>query len=86
MATWMLMARSALFENYDEDLKQLFGSLKGKLDGEAKSLTGGKHYECGYVALSHRFCIEQRKAALKRVSEEIDEAEEIVSLGSLTSQ
>lgn len=80
------MARSALFENYDEDLKQLFGSLKGKLDGEAKSLIGGKHYECGYVALSHRFCIEQRKAALKRVSEEIDEAEEIVSLGSLTSQ
>ncbi|OWZ37571.1 vesicle transport through interaction with t-SNAREs 1 [Cryptococcus neoformans c8] len=53
---------TALFENYDEDLKQLFGSLKGKLDGEAKCLTG-----------------EQRKAALKRVSEEIDEAEEIVA-------
>ncbi|UOH82933.1 hypothetical protein LQV05_005646 [Cryptococcus neoformans] len=53
---------TALFENYDEDLKQLFGSLKGKLDGEVKSLTG-----------------EQRKAALKRVSEEIDEAEEIVA-------
>ncbi|KIR27614.1 vesicle transport through interaction with t-SNAREs 1 [Cryptococcus deuterogattii 99/473] len=62
MVTEVLMARSALFENYDEDLKQLFGSLKDKLDGEAKSLTG-----------------EQRKAALKRVSEEIDEAEEIVA-------
>lgn len=42
MVTEVLMARSALFENYDEDLKQLFGSLKDKLDGEAKSLTGGE--------------------------------------------
>ncbi|ODN98077.1 hypothetical protein I350_07719 [Cryptococcus amylolentus CBS 6273] len=52
---------TALFENYDEDLKQLLGGLKAKLDGEVKGLTG-----------------EQRKAALKKVSEEIDEAEEIV--------
>lgn len=78
----MLMVRSALFENYDEDLKQLFGSLKSKLDGEAKSLTGGKHFDRRSVDLSHCLHIEQRKAALKRVSEEIDEAEEIVSLCS----
>ncbi|KAK8849702.1 hypothetical protein IAR55_005037 [Kwoniella newhampshirensis] len=53
---------TALFENYDEDFKQLLASLKGKLDGDVKSLKG-----------------EQRKAALKRVSEELDEAEEIVA-------
>ncbi|WVQ78929.1 hypothetical protein IAT38_001021 [Cryptococcus sp. DSM 104549] len=53
---------TALFETYDEDFKQLLASLKGKLDGDVKSLTG-----------------EQRKAALKRVSEEMDEAEEIVA-------
>lgn len=49
------MARSALFENYDEDLKQLFGSLKDKLDGEAKSLTGGEALNislCRLISLS----------------------------------
>ncbi len=33
---------SALFENYDEDLKQLLASLKGKLDGDVKALKGGR--------------------------------------------
>jgi len=31
----------ALFENYDQDLKQLIGSLKGKLEGDVKQLKGG---------------------------------------------
>lgn len=34
------LTRSALFENYDEDLKQLLSSLKSKLD-EIKGLQGG---------------------------------------------
>lgn len=54
MVTEVLMARSALFENYDEDLKQLFGSLKDKLDGEAKSLTGGEALNmslCRFISL-----------------------------------
>jgi hypothetical protein len=33
---------SALFENYDEDFKQLLASLKGKLDGDVKLLKGGQ--------------------------------------------
>jgi hypothetical protein len=33
---------SALFENYDEDLKQLVESLKGKLEGDVKALKGGE--------------------------------------------
>ncbi|RXK35188.1 vesicle transport through interaction with t-SNAREs 1 [Tremella mesenterica] len=53
---------TALFENYDEDFKQLLASLKGKLEGDVKQLKG-----------------EQRKAALKKVSDELDEAEEIVA-------
>ncbi|WWD04345.1 hypothetical protein V865_002414 [Kwoniella europaea PYCC6329] len=53
---------TALFENYDEDFKQLLASLKGKLEGDVKQLKG-----------------EQRKSALKKVSEELDEAEEIVA-------
>jgi hypothetical protein len=33
----------ALFENYDEDLKQLIASLKGKLEGDVKQLKGGQY-------------------------------------------
>lgn len=33
---------SALFENYDDDLKQLLASLKNKLDGDVKELRGGE--------------------------------------------
>lgn len=53
---------TALFENYDEDLKQLVDSLKRKLEGDVKTLKG-----------------EQRKAALKKVGDELDEAEEIIA-------
>ncbi|CAD6565410.1 MAG: hypothetical protein TREMPRED_001166 [Tremellales sp. Tagirdzhanova-0007] len=53
---------TALFENYDEDFKQLLTSLKGKLEGDIKALKG-----------------EQRKAALKKVGEELEEAEEIIA-------
>ncbi|KAK1923651.1 hypothetical protein DB88DRAFT_511189 [Papiliotrema laurentii] len=53
---------TALFENYDEDFKQLLKSLKAKLEGDVKQLQG-----------------ERRKSALKKVSEELDEAEEIIA-------
>ena len=33
----------ALFENYDQDLKQLITSLKGKLEGDVKQLKGGMY-------------------------------------------
>lgn len=69
----------ALFENYDQDLKQLITSLKGKLEGDVKQLKGGMYpffVLCGHGADGQ----EQRKSALKKVSEELDEAEEIVCL------
>ena len=34
---------SALFENYDEDLKQLLANLKSKLEGDVKQLKGGEY-------------------------------------------
>lgn len=74
-------ARSALFENYDEDLKQLIASLKGKLEGDVKQLKGGKLASPDEIARpSAEPNSEQKKAALKKVSEELDEAEEIVRL------
>jgi len=36
-----VLTSSALFENYDQDLKQLIASLKGKLEGDVKQLKGG---------------------------------------------
>lgn len=38
----IVLIRSALFENYDEDLKQLLSSLRSKLD-EIKGLQGGSY-------------------------------------------
>ncbi|KAL7425139.1 t-SNARE VTI1 [Cryptotrichosporon argae] len=53
---------TALFEDYDEDLKGLLAGLKAKLDGDVKSLDG-----------------ELRKAALKKIADELDEAEEVIA-------
>jgi hypothetical protein len=36
-----VLTSRALFENYDQDLKQLIASLKGKLEGDVKQLKGG---------------------------------------------
>lgn len=36
------LTSSALFENYDDDLKQLVAGLKGKLDGDVQTLRGGE--------------------------------------------
>ena len=60
-------------------MKQLITSLKGKLEGDVKQLKGGMYpfsVLCGHGADGQ----EQRKSALKKVSEELDEAEEIVCL------
>jgi hypothetical protein len=37
----LILTYRALFENYDQDLKQLIASLKGKLEGDVKQLKGG---------------------------------------------
>lgn len=60
---------AALFDSYEGDFKQLVGSVRGKLDGEAKDQKG-----------------EQRKATLRRVDMEIEEADEIVSQMEVEAQ
>jgi hypothetical protein len=50
-----LLTSRALFENYDQDLKQLIASLKGKLEGDVKQLKGGMcSLSPGLAALMNR--------------------------------
>ncbi|EIM91829.1 vesicle transport v-snare protein vti1 [Stereum hirsutum FP-91666 SS1] len=53
---------TALFDSYEQDLQQILGSVREKLDGDAKEGRG-----------------EQKKAALRRVEMELDEADEMLS-------
>ncbi|TBU24221.1 vesicle transport v-snare protein vti1 [Dichomitus squalens] len=54
---------TALFDSYESDFKQIIHSIRDKLEGDAKDVGQG----------------EQRKAALRRVEMELDEADEMVS-------
>ncbi|KAI0698640.1 vesicle transport v-snare protein vti1 [Earliella scabrosa] len=54
---------TALFDSYEQDFKQIVQSIRGKLEGDAQDAQAG----------------EQRKAALRRVEMELDEADEMVS-------
>ncbi|KAH9830517.1 vesicle transport v-snare protein vti1 [Rhodofomes roseus] len=56
---------TALFDSYESDFKQIIASIREKLDGDAKGEQTG--------------ATEQRKAALRRVEMELDEADEMVS-------
>ncbi|KAI0673298.1 vesicle transport v-snare protein vti1 [Trametes maxima] len=60
---------TALFDSYEQDFKQIIQSIRDKLDGDAKDAQGG--------ALHSSFL--QRKAALRRVEMELDEADEMIS-------
>ena len=53
---------TALFDSYESDFKQIIHSIRDKLEGDAKDAGQG----------------EQRKAALRRVEMELDEADEMV--------
>ena len=53
---------TALFDSYEQDFKQIVQSIRGKLEGDAQDAQAG----------------EQRKAALRRVEMELDEADEMV--------
>ncbi|KAH7887848.1 vesicle transport v-SNARE protein N-terminus-domain-containing protein [Phlebopus sp. FC_14] len=53
---------TALFDSYEQDFRQIIGSIRSKLDGDDKDERG-----------------EERKAALRRVEMELDEADEMIS-------
>jgi hypothetical protein len=52
-----------LFENYDQDLKQLIASLKGKLEGDVKQLKGGMSSlspgSAGLMNRTEKICVEE---------------------------
>ncbi|EIW82409.1 vesicle transport v-snare protein vti1 [Coniophora puteana RWD-64-598 SS2] len=57
---------TSLFDSYEQEFHQLIDAVRTKLDGDAKNEQGGS-------------VPEQRKAALRRVEMELDEADEMVS-------
>jgi vesicle transport through interaction with t-SNAREs protein 1 len=67
-----------LFELYEADFKVLLSNIKDKLDTNGKDWLGGV-YDCAVVPrLSYLSSLEQRKAALRKVEIELDEADDIV--------
>ena len=77
---------TSLFDSYESDFKQIIASIREKLDGDAKGeQTGTSRNPPCSLPLSSARCIrcvsgtEQRKAALRRVEMELDEADEMVS-------
>ncbi|KIM68637.1 hypothetical protein SCLCIDRAFT_104812 [Scleroderma citrinum Foug A] len=58
---------TALFDSYEQDFRQIIDSVRAKLDGDGRDERGGQYHA------------EQRKAALRRVDMELDEADEMVS-------
>lgn len=82
---FLLPFNRALFDNYDEDLKQLLAGLKSKLENEVKAVKGGEaKVEYGYKSIRLLCSTDERKSTLKRVEMELDEAEEIVSVATCT--
>jgi vesicle transport through interaction with t-SNAREs 1 len=66
---------ATLFDAYDADYQHLISSIKTKLDVEIKNQQGGKCLSLSCCLLSQ---VEQRKATLRRVEIELDEADDIV--------
>ena len=76
---------TSLFDSYESDFKQIIASIREELDGDAKGeQTGTSRNPPRSLPLSSERCIhcvsvtEQRKAALRRVEMELDEADEMV--------
>jgi hypothetical protein len=70
---------TSLFDSYEQDFRHIISSISDKLEGNGKNLVGGVCCACfGPIPASHNPQLEQRKAALRRVEIELDEADDIV--------
>ncbi|KAG9219768.1 hypothetical protein CCMSSC00406_0008145 [Pleurotus cornucopiae] len=65
----------SIFESYEHDFQDLIREIKSKLDGEGSNASSGS-----------RLATEQRKATLRRVELELDEADDLLSQMQLTLQ
>ena len=72
---------TALFDSYELDFKHIIRSISDKLEGNGKNQLGGicAVTTCTYHNLT-RVWQEQRKAALRKVELELDEADDIVHI------
>lgn len=75
----MDLTPTALFESYEQDFQHVIQSIREKVEGAGKDQKGGKAEELisFVLTLSHSE-VEQRKAALRKVEIELDEADDIV--------
>ena len=70
---------TSLFDSYEQDFQQILQSIREKLEGDGSEQRGG-----AYMPTQHTFfylnspLTEQKKAALRRVEMELDEADEMV--------
>ena len=81
---------TALFDSYEQDFQQILQSIRDKLDGDAADARGGEPepaFLVGCLVRPQRMLTppsrpppraEQKKAALRRVEMELDEADEMV--------
>ncbi|TFY72333.1 hypothetical protein EVG20_g644 [Dentipellis fragilis] len=76
---------TALFDSYEQDFQQIVQSIREKLEGEAKDGQGGEFrfgstlYGPWGTQTRELVVSEKKKAALRRVEMELDEADEMVS-------
>ena len=71
---------TALFDSYEQDFQQFIGTIQQKLEAEGSDDRGGKkvHSSLSTVLRNDLASLEQRKAVLRRVEMELDEADEMV--------
>lgn len=71
---------TGLFDNYEQDFRQLIQGVRQKLEGDAKEERGGRQYltYMTVLRLTGVRILEQRKAELRRVDMDLDEADEMV--------
>lgn len=75
---------TALFNSYEQDFRHIVNSISEKLEGNGKNQLGGEFTSTVVSKLASYSSsgTEQRKAALRKVEIELDEADDIVCLYS----
>lgn len=76
---------ASLFDSYEQDFQQILQSIRQRLEGDGSDQRGGTS-ETHLVCFSRPqfFSSEQKKAVLRRVEMELDEADEMVCTYSLS--
>jgi vesicle transport through interaction with t-SNAREs protein 1 len=70
---------TSLFDSYEQDFQQILQSIREKLEGDGADQRGGMLLTPSlFLSLTPLGPSEQKKASLRRVEMELDEAEEMV--------